>query len=159
MGLDLEELAAVMELLADADFTQLRIQQGDFSLVVSRGVPIDDGGTTPAAPAPSPVTVPVAAPVVQEVQPGPASSELGADEVHVTTPMLGTFYRAPKPGEPPFVEVGTKVGADTTVGIVEVMKLMSSIQAGAEGEVTRVLVEDGQLVEAGQPLFVLRVVP
>ncbi|MBB3045633.1 acetyl-CoA carboxylase biotin carboxyl carrier protein [Nocardioides soli] len=72
---------------------------------------------------------------------------------------MGTFYRAPKPGEPPFVEVGTKVGADTTVGIVEVMKLMSSIQAGAEGEVTRVLVEDGQLVEAGQPLFVLRVVP
>lgn len=159
MGLDLEELAAVMELLADADFTQLRIQQGDFSLVVSRGVPIDGGGTTPAAPAPSPVPVPVAAPVVQEVQPGPASSELGPDEVHVTTPMLGTFYRSPKPGEPPFVEVGTKVGADTTVGIVEVMKLMSSIRAGAEGEVTRVLVEDGQLVEAGQPLFVLRVVP
>jgi len=70
--------------------------------------------------------------------------------------MLGTFYRSPKPGEPPFVEVGDKIDAEAVVGIVEVMKLMSSIPAGVAGEVTRVLAHDGQLVEADQPLFAVR---
>jgi len=77
-------------------------------------------------------------------------------EVLITTPMLGTFYRSPKPGEPQFVEVGDKIDAEAVVGIVEVMKLMSSIPAGVAGEVTRVLAHDGQLVEADQPLFAVR---
>ena len=71
-------------------------------------------------------------------------------------PMLGTFYRSPKPGEAPFVEVGDKIDADTVVGIVEVMKLMSSITAGVTGEVTKVFAQNGQLVEADQPLFAVR---
>ena len=69
--------------------------------------------------------------------------------------MLGTFYKAPAPGEPPFVEVGTEVDEDTTVCIIEVMKLFSTIKAEKRGRVTRVSVEDGALVEYGQVLFLL----
>ena len=69
--------------------------------------------------------------------------------------MLGTFYKAPAPGEAPFVEVGTVVDEDTTVCIIEVMKLFSTIKAEKHGRITRVSVEDGALVEYGQVLFLL----
>ena len=71
--------------------------------------------------------------------------------------MLGTFYRAPKPGAPPFVEVGAEVEADTVIGIIEVMKLMSTVRAGLRGRVTQILASDGVLVEFGEVL--LRISP
>ena len=71
------------------------------------------------------------------------------------SPMVGTFYRAPEPGAAPFVQTGQTVEADSTVCIIEVMKLMNSIPAGAAGLVTQVLVEDGAAVEYGQPLLVI----
>jgi acetyl-CoA carboxylase biotin carboxyl carrier protein len=67
--------------------------------------------------------------------------------------MLGTFYRAPKPGAPPFVEVGAAVEADTVIGIVEVMKLMNTVRAGVRGTVTAVVARDGALVEYGETLI------
>lgn len=70
--------------------------------------------------------------------------------------MLGTFYGAPKPGEPAFVKVGDTVAADSVLCIVEVMKLMNSVAAGAEGEIAAVFVHDGELVEFEQPLFAIR---
>ena len=70
--------------------------------------------------------------------------------------MVGTFYRAPTPGAPPFVDVGSQVGEHTVVGIIEVMKLMNSISAGALGTVTEICVSDGELVEAGQVLMRLQ---
>jgi acetyl-CoA carboxylase biotin carboxyl carrier protein len=75
--------------------------------------------------------------------------------VLVRSPMVGTFYRAPEPGARPFVEVGQQVGVDTTVCIIEVMKLMNSIRAGSAGLVTHILVEDGEPVEFGQVLMVI----
>ena len=75
---------------------------------------------------------------------------------NVTSPLLGTYYRAPKPGAPPYVEVGSLVEEDTIIGIVEVMKLMNSVTAGAAGEVAAVFVKDGDLVEFEQPLFAIR---
>ncbi|MBQ0828241.1 hypothetical protein J5Y05_17330 [Streptomyces sp. RG38] len=74
-------------------------------------------------------------------------------------PLLGTLYRSPKPGEPPFVEVGDRVEADSALCIVEVMKLMNSVTAGVAGEVSRILVPDAELVEFDQPLFVVRRLP
>lgn len=76
--------------------------------------------------------------------------------VEVPSPLLGTFYRAPKPGAAPFVEVGAKVEEDTVVAIVEVMKLMNTVRAGVRGTVTEVLASDGALVEYEQPLFRVR---
>ena len=74
----------------------------------------------------------------------------------VRAPMVGTFYRAPEPGAPPFVDLGDHVDPDTVVCIIEVMKLMNSIPAGAYGTVTQILVVDAAAVEAGQPLIVLQ---
>ncbi|MQA60690.1 MAG: acetyl-CoA carboxylase biotin carboxyl carrier protein [Actinophytocola sp.] len=167
MDLDLEELAAVMELLAGADFTEFRLTKGDLDLVVTRGVAASAAPVLPSAthtPAPQPVVMPAAAPVPAAAPPvaaTPASSGphvLAASEVFVTAPMLGSFYRSPKPGEPPFLEVGDKVEIGAVVGILEVMKLMSSVTSDVEGEVIRVLADDGELVEVGQPLFVVRTI-
>ena len=70
--------------------------------------------------------------------------------------MIGTFYRAPKPGAPPFIEVGSRVGKDTIIAIIEVMKLMNSVPAGKTGTITAILAEDGEFIEAGQVLMRLR---
>lgn len=76
-----------------------------------------------------------------------------AETLTIDAPMLGTFYGAPRPGEKPFVGIGDKINVDTTVCIIEVMKLMNSVQAQISGVVEDVLVQDGQMVEAGSPLF------
>jgi acetyl-CoA carboxylase biotin carboxyl carrier protein len=77
----------------------------------------------------------------------------GADTHDVPAPLLGTFYRAPKPGAPPFVEVGAQVEAQTIIGIIEVMKLMNTVRAGVRGRVTEILARDGALVEYGETLL------
>jgi acetyl-CoA carboxylase biotin carboxyl carrier protein len=166
LELDLEELAAIVELLSGAEFTEFRLQKGDFSLVVTRGCAVSERPATLPAPAARPAASaqPTAATrnasrsdrAAAAAPQGAPPAGLEDWEVLITTPMLGTFYRSPKPGEPPFVEVGDKIDAEAVVGIVEVMKLMSSIPAGVAGEVTRVLAHDGQLVEADQPLFAVR---
>jgi acetyl-CoA carboxylase biotin carboxyl carrier protein len=74
----------------------------------------------------------------------------------VPAPLLGIFYRAPKPGEPPFVEVGARVEADTIIGIIEVMKLMNTVRAGVRGEVVAIPASNGELVEYGEALLFVR---
>lgn len=172
MDIDLEELAAIIELLDKTDFTQFRFEKGDLRIAVSRGgAPLElpgapTTGTTAApvaastagAPAPSsaPQSAPAAAAATQTpVVTGTAGLDLADHETLVLSPMLGTFYRSPKPGDPPFVEVGAVVEADAVLCIIEVMKLMTSVEAGIAGEVTRVFVSDGDLVEFDQPLFVI----
>jgi acetyl-CoA carboxylase biotin carboxyl carrier protein len=87
--------------------------------------------------------------------PTPDARDWPADAAVIRAPMVGTFYRAPEPGARPFVLVGDRVTAETTVCIIEVMKLMNSIPAGANGVVTHVLVEDASPVEANAPLIVV----
>ncbi|MEV6120540.1 acetyl-CoA carboxylase biotin carboxyl carrier protein [Streptomyces sp. NPDC052077] len=177
MDIDLEELAAIIELLDNAEFTQFRFEKGDLRIAVSRGgAPLEPAAPAPtptpaaspapaaapgaaAAPAPAPAPAPVSAPAPADPAAGFDESSLAADETLVRAPLLGTLYRAPKPGEPPFVEVGDTVEADSALCIVEVMKLMNSVTAGVPGEVTRILAADAELVEFGQPLFVIRRLP
>jgi len=110
--------------------------------VVPAAVPADGrAATTPVAPSPSALERRHTTPV--------------DGEVVLRAPMVGRFYRAPKPGAPPFVEVGTVVGPDDVVCIIEVMKLMNSIPAGRAGRIREILVEDGQVVEYDQPLVVI----
>src|SRR4051812_40328899 len=159
MDLDLEELAAVIELLDKADFTDFRYEKGDLLIAVRRGgPPLDDGRpAAPVQPAGVPVAQPTAAPIAAPTASSPVPPEDGT--VLVRSGMLGTFYRSPKPGDPPFVEVGEKVEADSVVCIVEVMKLMNSVTAGVSGEVTAVHAQNGDLVEFDQPLFSVRPIP
>ena len=85
-----------------------------------------------------------------------ATSPSDANVHEIQSPLLGTFYRSPKPGAPPFVDVGSVVDEDTTVAIIEVMKLMNTVRAGVRGTVTEVLASDGALVEFEQPLVRVR---
>ena len=99
-----------------------------------------------------------------DLQPAPAPTAAAAaatlradpDVQDLPAPLLGTFYRAPKPGAPPFVEVGARVEVDTIVGIIEVMKLMNTVRAGVRGTVAEVLAADGALVEFGETLLRVR---
>lgn len=104
---------------------------------------------TQAASAPA---APAATPAATPTQPQPA---LGAGDVAIRAPMLGTFYRSPSPGEPAFVEVGQRVRADDTVCLIEVMKLFSSIKAGVDGVVKQIAAGNGELVEFDQVLIVV----
>ena len=74
----------------------------------------------------------------------------------ITAPLLGTFYVAPEPGAPPFVQVGTAITEDTTVGLIEVMKVFNSVRANVKGTVTQVVAQNGQFVEYGQTLFLVK---
>ena len=93
----------------------------------------------------------------KEEQPKASSANIDDENLHkIESPMVGTFYAAPSPDEDPYVQVGDKVKADTVVCIVEAMKLFNEIEAEVEGEIVEVLVENGQLVEYGQPLFLVK---
>lgn len=107
-----------------------------------------------AAPAPAPTPVPVATLASAPAAPaGAAPSDLPDNAVIVRAPYLGTFYRAPKPGSPVYVDVGSTVTADTEMCLVEVMKLFTAVRAGVAGTVHAILATDGAMVEADQPLF------
>jgi acetyl-CoA carboxylase biotin carboxyl carrier protein len=146
-----KEVAEITRLLEESSFDELRLEIDGLKLHLKRGAAVA------AQPVPDTAAAVVAVPVAP-VAPDGARTPSG-DDVHlqdVPAPMLGTFYRSPKPGEPPFVEVGSRVDIDTIVGIIEVMKLMNTVRAGVRGTVTEILGRDGALVEYGEPLLRVR---
>jgi len=146
-----KDVAEIMRLLEESSFDSLSLEMGGVKLNLQRGSAAPAHQVSTAAPA-APASQPVAtAPHMQKVRP---PSEAGLAEV--ASPLLGIFYRAPKPGEPPFVEVGAKVEEDTVVGIIEVMKLMNTVRAGVKGEVAEILAENAALVEYGEVLMRVR---
>lgn len=173
MTIDLEELAAVIRLLADAEFSEFKYSCGDTVLHVRRGDLVAEpplaAPTTVAAVPPSVVAVNPqesrVAPAATGVAPTKPAILAGTAPVEATTgtkvraPLLGTFYSAPKPGEPPFVKVGDRVEPDTIVCVIEVMKLMASVPAGVSGTIAAIHVKDGDLVEFDQPLFTVTDAP
>jgi acetyl-CoA carboxylase biotin carboxyl carrier protein len=123
---------------------------------VSPDAPVGPGRVTAEATAPG---APVGrGGVVGEATPPPTAHSASEDDGALTieAPMLGTFYRAESPGEAPFVEVGSRVGVDTTVGIIEVMKMMNSVPAGVAGTIVEVCLENAEVCESGDPLFRVR---
>jgi acetyl-CoA carboxylase biotin carboxyl carrier protein len=173
MDVDLEELAAIIEQLDKTEFTDFLYEKGELRLHVRRGGYLPEAvqghaapaaaNMTPAAPAPAAAPQPATplGPAPGAVAPNGHSPAINPEalpdgHILVTAPMLGTYYGAPKPGEPAFVQVGDSVAADAVLCIVEVMKLMNSVTAGAAGEITAVFVKDGDLVEFEQPLFAIR---
>ena len=110
-----------------------------------------EGGFVAAAPAAAVAPQAAAAPAAAE--PEPAAPKRGEE---ILSPMVGTFYRAPSPDTSPFVEVGDRIGRESVVCIVEAMKVMNEIKAEVEGEILEILVQNGEPVEFGQPLFLVR---
>ena len=169
----LEDIRTIIQLVRDSEnVAEFSLKYGDLEISLSRSGPKDpaaaaappgppsealrrtEPGGTPDPQAPASTPQPTRSSAVQSAASG---TEPQQGEIVVKAPMVGTFYRSPKPGEPPFVNVGATVGKDSVLCIIEVMKLMNSIQAGVEGTVTRILVEDAQPVDYGQPLIFIRV--
>jgi acetyl-CoA carboxylase biotin carboxyl carrier protein len=146
LTLTAKDVAEIIRILEESSFDQLTLEMDGVKLSLQRGSRLAQvADSTPAAsPPPNSPLQPVAKP----------PSEPGLLEI--TAPLLGIFYAAPKPGEPPFVEVGSKVAAETVVGIIEVMKLMHTVCAGVEGEVAEILVANGGAVEYGEVLMRVR---
>jgi acetyl-CoA carboxylase biotin carboxyl carrier protein len=155
VSLTARDVEAIMRLLDASRFDRLKLEMDGLKLELSRG----GGAVSPAAdptPPPPPPALPAAVPEpAPAIAPG-ASAVVREGLVEVKSPLLGIFYRAPKPGEPPFVEVGSRVDAETVIGIVEVMKLMNTARAGVTGEVVEILAPNGELIEHGQVLMLVR---
>ncbi len=154
MSLTAKDVAEIMRLLEDSSFDSLSIEIDGMKLHLQRSSakPVrrdSEGMTAPLQAAPQSAMAPPR--LVKKHKP---PSEPGLFEV--PSPLLGFFYRAPRPGEPPFIEVGSHVEDDTVVGIIEVMKLMNTVQAGVKGEVVEILAENGAAVEYGEILLRVR---
>ena len=157
MGLTDDDVREILRIVDESDVDELRIETDRFSLhVLKNGASSSSSAAAPAAPAAQAVPAAPAAPPARAA-PAPAPAiEPDEDTVVVPSPMLGTFYRAEAPGAAPFVEVGSTVGPDSTVCIIEVMKMMNSVVAGISGTVVEVCAENGELVEYGEPLIRVR---
>lgn len=152
MTLTAKDVEEITRLLEESSFDELYLELDGMKLSLRRG-----GASAPASPqtraersvAPARAEPPAAAPASARERSAAEDSEHHA----VAAPLLGTFYRAPKPGAPPFIEVGSIVEEETIVGIIEVMKLMNTVRAGVSGRVVAILAQDGVLVEYGETLI------
>lgn len=156
-----DDLLQIVELIKSAEsFSEFHLKVGDIELdlrkVAAGAAAAAPASVPPADPTtPAPAAAPSAAPAASPVRARPAP-EIAADAIAIKSPMVGTFYTSPEPGAKPFVEVGQAVNPDTTVCIIEVMKLMNSIPAGCKGTVTHVLVDDAEPVDAGEVLIIIK---
>jgi acetyl-CoA carboxylase biotin carboxyl carrier protein len=152
--MDLRKLKTLIELVETSGIAELEIQEGEERVRITRTVAASQQTVMLHAAPQGPATVmpapaPAAAPTVAEGTPPEPEGHV------VKSPMVGTFYRSASPGAKAFVEIGDTVAQGDTLCIVEAMKLMNEIEADAAGTVKAILVENGQAVEFGQPLFVL----
>ena len=148
-NLTYEDLVQIVELIrTTSQFSEFRLKVGDIEVSLKRA----NGTARPAAPLQGNTDVAPATPSLS-----PRKSEVSVSEnLHaVRSPMVGTFYRSPMPGEPPFVEIGQAVEPDTVLCIIEVMKLMNSIEAGVRGTVRDIFVANGTAVDAGEVLMAI----
>lgn len=156
--MDLRKLKKLIDLVEESGIAEIEVTEGEEKVRITRTVAAPAPAQTiyatapmaaPVAPAPAPVA---AAPVAAAAPSAPAARDLSQAQ---KSPMVGTFYRAPSPSAPAFVEVGATVKAGDTLCIIEAMKLMNEIEAEKSGVIKEILVENGQPVEFGEPLFII----
>jgi acetyl-CoA carboxylase biotin carboxyl carrier protein len=149
--MDAKEIHRLIELMNENDLLELEVVEDNKKIRLKKK--FDGGPRMIAAPlaAAAPAAVPTSAAAA-----APAADTADAGTVPIKSPMVGTFYRASNPESPSYVEEGDKVSPDTTVCIVEAMKVFNEIKAEVEGTVVAILVENGQTVEYGQPMFLVK---
>ena len=172
MTLSEKDVLHILRLVEESSFDSLQFEYGDIKLAVSKSgnfapqfaqAPVQVVAGTPVAPTPAVEQ----STEKQDQNPAPenvaprasatatATATASSSLVAVEAPVVGVFYAAPEPGAEPFVQVGSEVDADTTVGLVEVMKVYTGVSAGLKGRVVEICVDDSQLVEYGQSLFMV----
>ncbi len=148
-SLNMDEIRSLAELVDAHGLTDFEFENENIRVRLSKMAAAPIYQSAPTAPAAAPVATPVATAPVEAVDPD-------AGLFKITSPIVGTFYRSPGPDKESYVSEGSNVSPDTTICIVEAMKLMNEIQAEVSGEVVKIYVENGQPVEYGQPLFGIR---
>jgi acetyl-CoA carboxylase biotin carboxyl carrier protein len=160
VSLTAADVAEIMKILEGSSFDEVLLEIDGLKLSMRRGAVTAtraDGEAPPVAAVIDERGTPaVAGAAAVAGAPAVAGTAQDPDVQNVTSPLLGTCYRAPKPGAPPFVEVGSRVDEESVVAIVEVMKLMNTVRAGASGTVSEILMRDGALVEYGETLLRIR---
>ena len=157
--MDLRKLKKLIDLVQESGISELEITEGEEKVRINRAGPAVSPGAMAMQPAPA-FAAPLATPAAPAAAAGAAVAQQAqatdeADGQTVKSPMVGIFYRAASPGAAPFAEVGHSVSAGDTLCIIEAMKLLNEIEADSGGTIKAILVENGQPVEYGQPLFVI----
>jgi acetyl-CoA carboxylase biotin carboxyl carrier protein len=167
---EVRRIGRIIETLEQSTFDYLQLELGTLKLTVAKGnaaMALPTAAAAPALAAPAPAPAPAAAPPAPAVAaPAPAgtasapaaaaASAAGSGLVDIVSPMIGRFYSQPEPGAAPFVTPGSEVGPETTVGLVEAMKMFNAVHAGTTGTIAEVCVQDATIVEYGQVLFRVR---
>ena len=148
--MDIRKIKKLIELLKASGLGEIEVREGEESVRICQAAPAAASAlpAAPPAPVPAPASAPAAAPAAAE-ESAPLSGHI------ICSPMVGTFYRAPSPGSPPFVETGQQVKSGDVVCIVEAMKMMNQVEADCAGTVEAILAENGQPVEFNQPLVTI----
>jgi len=150
-----KEIKNMIDFIAKSGLAEVNIETEEFKIEVKRSAETTVVASTPAL-APAPVAVaPATAPAAEAPQTAAPASDDTSKYVEIKSPMIGTFYRAPKPEDPPFMSVGDSVSAGQRVGIIEAMKLFNEIDSEISGTIVKVLVENASPVEYDQPLFLV----
>ena len=156
--MDLRKLKKLIDLVQESGIGEIEITEGEEKVRISRQMSAAAGPVIMAAPQMQPMAYPAAGPIPgaapspAAAAPAPAAEPQGHQ---LKSPMVGTFYRAPSPGAPAFVEIGQSVTKGQTLCIIEAMKLLNEIESDVAGTIKAILVENGQPVEYGQPLFLI----
>jgi len=170
---DVRQIARLVETLDRSTFDYLQVDVGDMKVTIGKGAQVPGLGAAPGVPAAAvsaaspgvaapPANVPAAAAAPAAVAPpAPAQAETGKGTsqdgtVTIVAPLMGRFYAKPEPGAAPFVTVGAEVNPDSTVGLIEVMKVFTAVRAGVSGVVTEICVQDAEFIEYGHVLFRVR---
>jgi acetyl-CoA carboxylase biotin carboxyl carrier protein len=162
--LDFNEIRQLLVTIAQTDIAEVTLKNNEFELTVRKAISFSNNGQAPISNVVSAGVTQLVSTTSPEmvinkvvdnsiIQPAVSPSPINQKLVDVLSPMVGTFYRAPAPGESPFVEVGDRVKSNQSVCIIEAMKLMNEIEAEVSGQVMEILVQNGEPVEYGQPLM------
>ena len=167
MDLTQEDVLQILRIMDESDYEQLHLEVGELKLVVSKrgvsGLSVGEQDLSVPVRINEPATVEKPVQTDRPTEKPRLKENVGVEDeateleglIPIRSPMLGTFYRSPKPGDPSFVEQGQVVDEETTVCVIEVMKLFSTIHAGVRGRIARICADDGQLVEYNQVLFLV----
>ena len=152
--MDLRKLKTLIDLVSESNISELEITEADGKVRIVKteaaaAQPMHMPVATMAAPVAAPVAAAPAAPIAAPTEPAAPAGHA------VKSPMVGTFYRSASPGTKPFADVGAAIKEGEPICIIEAMKIMNEIEADKSGKVTRILCENGQAVEFGQPLFII----
>lgn len=142
--MDLRKIKKLIEMLQESDLNEIEVKEGEESVRINRKKEVHVSSMPQVA---------MNTPVQEQQISQPTAQEIPSDLISVKSPMVGTFYRSPAPGKPPFIEIGQKIGVGDVVCIVEAMKMMNQVKSDVEGIIKEIHIEDGQAVEFDQILI------